>query len=347
MRVALCLYGQPRFYNSKSFETLKTHVIDRWNADVFFHTWWDPSEVGTYYEAAPWSRIPREDLYVEDGVVDELVGMYKPVAWLAEKQREFKDDDYTGNCSDANYHPSNIVSMFYTWKESGRLKREHEKKEGFKYDWVIRARFDTFIESALPDMETFEKGACYVPDTCSVCTLVHDSFSVSDSRVHDLQCETFDHLKEFFIRGIMMSHERMFMFQMKENGVEIVKRKDILQGFIRGDTIAMVWPRYISVEYDNEKHLLSKLKRLPNNKDLLKRIMNMYIRRGNHVLATVFGMYAFEIDPCREVAEKLSISAYYAGRYRIGEEAARKALSFEPGNQQLKHNLGFYTSRGN
>ena len=120
MRVALCLYGltgsvdfgyglgeqiDPRLGHHHHLK----HIIEaNDNVDVFFHTW----------------SVDFEEM---------LVDLYKPKGYVAEKQIVF-DDNSVRNTSIPSRWWSNEVVM--------NLKREYEKENNFKYDWVMLYRFD-------------------------------------------------------------------------------------------------------------------------------------------------------------------------------------------------------------
>ncbi len=38
-KVALCLSGQPRFHSGKSYDSLKREIINKYDTDVFIHSW--------------------------------------------------------------------------------------------------------------------------------------------------------------------------------------------------------------------------------------------------------------------------------------------------------------------
>ena len=56
MKVALLFFGQPRFLeNSLPFESHKDHIINKYDTDVFCHTWWAPDQ-GDYNTLNKYNR---------------------------------------------------------------------------------------------------------------------------------------------------------------------------------------------------------------------------------------------------------------------------------------------------
>ena len=52
MRIALCLSGQPRNVRAGWDNLNSTIIQENSNLDIFVHTWWDESYVGTTFENA-------------------------------------------------------------------------------------------------------------------------------------------------------------------------------------------------------------------------------------------------------------------------------------------------------
>ncbi len=127
-RVAYCLYGLSggakgkdgkgkdpdifRLGHKHAYE----HLLSRNNMDVFMHTWSIESE-------------------------EELKSLYKPVKAVFEPQIYFDIPEWIIANRDANavnYH----YSRWYSTKKVLELKKQYEKENGFKYDFVMTTRFD-------------------------------------------------------------------------------------------------------------------------------------------------------------------------------------------------------------
>lgn len=74
MKLAVCISGQPRFFKS-SYPSLKKHVLDKYDCDVFIFTWkkTDNSEVG----------LMNSWRYPDEGTIAEYIDLYKPKAFLS------------------------------------------------------------------------------------------------------------------------------------------------------------------------------------------------------------------------------------------------------------------------
>lgn len=96
----------------------------------------------------------------------------------------------------------------------------------------------------------------------------------------------------------------------------------------------------------------------PHRAEPLASIAAAYVKQDRLALAYVFAARAYEIPfPPPEslfvdtaayewrIADLLGTTAFYAGAFQIGEEAARKALAKRPDIARLKSNLNFYLRR--
>ena len=128
MKIAVCfcgnvgaMYSNKRMYKIEGdidyrigYEHWKKHIFDINDVDVFMHSW---------------------SVDYTDGLVD----LYKPKKHLIEPQIEFgsKWTDATGEI-----RKEFMVSRWYSFKESIRLKMEYEKENNMEYDLVVMSRTD-------------------------------------------------------------------------------------------------------------------------------------------------------------------------------------------------------------
>ncbi len=129
MKIALCLNGY--FSNSeKVFDASKGHsyiskkLLDKYDVDVFIHSW---------------------DLANKE----KILKLYSPVSSVFEEQKDFSeelsslDEDYF--FKNGAYYNNNMFKTFsvsYSRKMSVKIKKEHEAKNNFKYDCVVMSRYD-------------------------------------------------------------------------------------------------------------------------------------------------------------------------------------------------------------
>lgn len=155
MRVAVILTGHLRCWK-QVFPNFKEKVMDRYNPDIFIHTWddeayWIPgdkqNETGIF-EGAP--QIVDED----------VIDCYKPKIYVKEYWEDYNKHfescgEYFKNFA---HRPKNILSMFYKMQQGFALVERHVAQLQNNYDLVIRMRPDMILHDDLPE---FEKNTFY------------------------------------------------------------------------------------------------------------------------------------------------------------------------------------------
>ena len=206
MRVAVCLSGQPR--NAReSFNFIYHNIIEPNNADVFFHTYFDPEN--PYMEKI---HMDRGECVLDATIVDDLVRLYKPKKFLVEKPKSFynpniKATEYRIKRSqELNTHKNwtreeherhvikQMMSMFYSIFKANELKETYACENGFAYDYCIRVRFDLipqlpiFCELINPNALTFQSMGH--PDN-----IVSDWINIGSNMIMNIFSSTFFHLE--------------------------------------------------------------------------------------------------------------------------------------------------------
>lgn len=159
MRVALLLWGQPRFYHLAQSSDIIDKIITPYNADVYCHTWWsdlDPAIEGARggtYDQVPDPHIGLQSLYSPTQLVVE-----PPVC----KKNEFgyTDDVFMQYGKDYRHtkrYPSSgeYLSAYLS------QKRVRDMVDETKYDFIVRWRYD-LKPYIFPDLEKLDPTKFYV-----------------------------------------------------------------------------------------------------------------------------------------------------------------------------------------
>ena len=147
MRVALCLSG---YFNSlkdltsrgmDGYDHIQRKILSKrqegHTIDVFFHNWEPDSEqlLVELYDPKKYiveNQIDFDMIAKENGVDRSSIDPHGQLgSWTVNSQSGV---GYVG--------PERILSQFYSVQKSMELKREYEKEHNFKYDCVIKSRFD-------------------------------------------------------------------------------------------------------------------------------------------------------------------------------------------------------------
>jgi hypothetical protein len=160
-KIAVCIGGQIRTA-IQAFKSFESFFSDE-SIDVFIHTW-----------------------DIDDAeIIDEVIKLYKPVAIQIDKS--------------PNYERLDFDLMFKTIFLSNQLKRNYEIDNDFRYDVVVKYRFDLIFskEEKFPKTKIEEK-KLYVSkidgpkmntdyEQCGI----HDLFFWGDSHTMDIICLTY------------------------------------------------------------------------------------------------------------------------------------------------------------
>lgn len=152
MRIAFCLYGQPRKFLS-NWNYFSQNILDGNNVDVFFHTWYDPND----------RNIKKLTPGYENSLLDSnlevlLPSLTQAKKFIIEKQRKFNNkivpttDENIEACWSYSkiYDKDEFIkdrvksaySMWYSINQSLLLKELYSHENNFEYDCVILSRFD-------------------------------------------------------------------------------------------------------------------------------------------------------------------------------------------------------------
>jgi hypothetical protein len=152
MKIALCLYGQPRkFYNNWHF--FASNIINGSDVDVFFHCWYDPNNRNIN------KLTPGYESYnLDENLLSSLPELIKPKRYIIEKQKKFSDkyvevtDENIDECWGYSkiYNKETFIkdrvkshySMWYSINQCLLMKELYSQENDFEYDCVIVSRFD-------------------------------------------------------------------------------------------------------------------------------------------------------------------------------------------------------------
>ena len=140
MKIAICISGQPRNFE-QSYTSLKTYFLDKYDCDIYFHTWKTDSFESTNFGFGNYQyNFDRDDYY-------SLNFLYQPKNHILENPIVFDASSY--KCPIWRQPLNNTLSMFYS------IYRSFQLIEG-DYDLVIRTRFD--IDYSKFNLELPEEG---------------------------------------------------------------------------------------------------------------------------------------------------------------------------------------------
>jgi len=131
MKIAICISGLPRSYK-EGFKELKTHFLDKYDCDIYIHTWLDTKttyETGHKFAPKAYYNFTEEDY-------QNILDLYQPKSYEFQKPIPFDDNKITG--FKLGYKLHNILSAACSAQSCFNLLKQSK----IKYDLIIRYRFD-------------------------------------------------------------------------------------------------------------------------------------------------------------------------------------------------------------
>jgi hypothetical protein len=144
MKIALCISGQMRNFRG-NFSRFYRTVIEPTNPDIFIDTW---SDAGS----STVNRDQDADGYADSLITQEVLDeYYKPVSVRIEEFNatyldKLDGQELTPELKEFVPRSRGTLPMYYKMYRCDMLRQEYEQKHGFRYDLVIRARADMFLD---------------------------------------------------------------------------------------------------------------------------------------------------------------------------------------------------------
>lgn len=168
MKVALCFYGQPRYINNPYvWLSHKYWIIDKYNTDVYVHSWISGSE--KEFEFSDWVQN-KQNITEDINSSNIILNKYKPKKYIFESPKEFSLDEQSKNllkqkekeyCSRINgsflwsdLNENNCLSHLYSISKVLNLCEKD-------YDWIILTRFDNYIKN-FPNLYNLDNNGLYL-----------------------------------------------------------------------------------------------------------------------------------------------------------------------------------------
>jgi len=192
MKLALCFSGQPRFIKECS-QTILSNVIQDYDVDVFAHLWMDEDLQKKPYKFGGDGNW--KDQRISSNAIDEFKEIYNPVECLVEPSRTFGcseiDEDFKislekywpGGKTEPDFQRrqiNNSLSYFYSLSEVNRIRKLYEYKNKIKYDYIIRCRTDSQVNTAIR-YEDYEKQAVHCTSLMQPLPFLNDWFNFGGS----------------------------------------------------------------------------------------------------------------------------------------------------------------------
>lgn len=214
MRIAVCLSGQPRFLDRTSSLMIE-NLINTNRAEVFLHTWDVTEKDGPikFGGDGGW-----KDYRISEGSAQKAVKIFKPISYMIEDPKQFHDPSISAEKTfevwmngwekeakeageDVTSYSRRIVnswfSMWYSIMQSNLLCQKYALLNNFKYDAIIRCRFDLLVEQPL-FVSNLDMSYLYYPVIGQPPPLVSDWLNIGSTENMSVLASTFFQIRKIY-----------------------------------------------------------------------------------------------------------------------------------------------------
>lgn len=226
MRTCLLLSGQIRNLK-KTFESIKKNLIDVYNTDVFISTW-----------------VNGEG---DDSRIDEVIEIYNPISIEVTTPNNILKNTieplirpYKFNLP-IETNPTSIFMMWYKIMIANELRNIYQKTNKFKYDVVIRSRFDLSCDSEIQLIRPSDN-EIYIPRGYDWRGGYNDLFAIGTSETMNTYCGMFNNILPILAMGNLFHSESLLKTHLTMNRLNVKRIK--MEMSLRGDKIYLKSPLY-------------------------------------------------------------------------------------------------------
>ncbi len=213
MRIAICLSGLVRTYRQTydNFRDAILAVNPQHQFDLFLSTW--PTEHSNNSmertRRIAWSGDESQPFPEENIDYLDIQAKYRPTILVVEQPREF-----TVPWTAKDINVQSFLCMTYKIWHADTLRRHHELMNGWKYDLVIRTRFDTLMPFELPIPDDFDRNSLYIPSMAQIAQYpergwCNDKFACGNSDIMTTYSNWFWQLNGLVANGTPVQPETL------------------------------------------------------------------------------------------------------------------------------------------
>ena len=240
MRIALCLYGQPRDFG-QNWNFIHKNIISGNEVDVFLHTWYNPEDL-SINKMTPGhenrrlesnlTQILPEITSAKDHIIEPQINFNDKLVTTSEKNIE-ECWSYSKSYDREKFVRDRVkssYSMWYSINQSVMLKEKYAQHHKFEYDIVVISRFDvspkTSIDFSTINLTKLTSGYKSLPRE-----QVNDWFMIGNNKTSNIVCSTFfniDYHRDKMIQNDEIWTNEIFLReQLRTFGIEVDYREDL------------------------------------------------------------------------------------------------------------------------
>lgn len=215
MKVAIELYGQPR-YIKESYEYGWKKFIEKYDADVYIHSWFDNSKTSEVYRHHKGHDQPVSD-EITHNTLKNLVDIYNPVSFRYDPPPNFENimHEFTvKTCRATQALYGQNISAYYADQLRIASKRQ--------YDVVLKSRLDIVITEL--NIDIVEDNTIQIPymffKEPMICPAL-DHWALGSPDVISKSCNLIHNLDNFLSKGLPAQAEFLVHLNLVKEKVKI------------------------------------------------------------------------------------------------------------------------------
>ncbi len=148
MKVAWCLYGQPRDYE-EGYKNIMNYIKqEEIECDFFFHAWYNNNN--NIISLSPWAKerntrlSKSNNIIITNETINDVIKLYEPKKYFTENEKifSFNESSILYNQTLNKDNINNILSCLYSTENSIKILNNYIKESNTKYDIIFVSRFD-------------------------------------------------------------------------------------------------------------------------------------------------------------------------------------------------------------
>jgi len=196
MKVALLLSGKIRD-GIKNYRFLEKNLLSKYDVDIFINYSYDDTDKENY--------TPKQ---IEKKFKPKLI-RYHPYDYdFVEYYEKFTKFPFSNDV-----RPINFFKMLYGYKQANNLKNIWEEINGFKYDIVIKSRFDLKLIDTV-DLKLVHD-SIFIPIGWDHLDGYNDLFAYGDSDSMDYYFNLHDNVLGYLKSGIELHPESLLKYHLE------------------------------------------------------------------------------------------------------------------------------------
>lgn len=217
MKLAITFYGFLRHYKTNFL--LWQRLIEKYDADVFIHTW-DTVQHKNDIVELPINHSGQDEKQTTQLDVNDVMSLYKPKYMMVEKYENYHDtflqkvqpleelrkEQIKNNPDDAHWANKgryvSYASMYYSWWKVSQLKQRYEMENNIIYDNVLHTRIDFTLTDLLDiNQNTFTLVTPPWPNGPAESWVnynigINDYWAYGPSKLLDIYCSIYPRLEK-------------------------------------------------------------------------------------------------------------------------------------------------------